>query len=322
MRHILITGAAGFIGSHVAERLIARGDRVVGLDDFNDYYDPAIKRENARILGATGAYQQIEGDIRDSRAVRDAFEAAPVDAVIHLAARAGVRPSVEQPALYTDVNLTGTALLLEGARARGVERFVFASSSSVYGGNTITPFREDHPVENPISPYAATKRAGELLCSTYHHLYSATGALAHLPCLRFFTVYGPRQRPEMAISKFTALLLAGQPIPMFGDGTTLRDYTFIRDIVDGVVGALDKAQGYGIYNLGGEDPVRLDALIAAIGAAVGVEPTIERLPMQPGDVTVTSADCAKARADLGYAPTISIEEGVRRYVAWHREHRA
>jgi UDP-glucuronate 4-epimerase len=229
---------------------------------------------------------------------------------------------VEQPELYSDVNLTGTIRVLEAARRNRISRFVFASSSSVYGGSKAVPFREDDPVAQPESPYAATKRAGELICRAFHHLNAPEGVLVDVPCLRFFTVYGPRQRPEMAISKFTALLLADQPIPMFGDGSTLRDYTYVDDIVSGIIGALDHETGFDVFNIGGANPLRLDEMIAMVGEAVGRRPVIEAHPMQPGDVLVTSADCGRAQRAFGYRPKVSLAEGIARYVAWHRENRS
>jgi UDP-glucuronate 4-epimerase len=321
MPHYLVTGGAGFIGSHLSEQLLQRGDSLVCLDDFNDFYAPEIKYQNLKILSAYKKFSSVEGDIRDRAMIERIFQEQRFDGVIHLAARAGVRPSLEDPALYGDVNILATTYLLEAARAHGVARFIFASSSSVYGGNTDLPFAESHPVPNPESPYAATKRAAELLCKTYHHLYAKGDRFSSMVCLRFFTVYGPRQRPEMAISKFTTLLLAGEKIPMFGDGSTARDYTYVDDIVDGIIRALDRATGFRIYNLGGEDPVRLDHLIRIIGEAAGVTPEIEPLPLQPGDVTITSANCSLARAEIGYAPRVHLPEGIKGYLEWHRANR-
>ncbi len=312
-RHVLITGGAGFIGSHTARRLVARGDRVTVLDDFNDFYDPALKRANARALLATGGVDLVEGDIRDAALVDRLFATGRFDAVIHLAARAGVRPSLQEPILYEDVNCIGTLRLLEAARRHGPENFVFASSSSVYGINEKIPFAESDPVELPISPYATTKRAGELLCFNYSHLYGLKTS-----CLRFFTVYGPSQRPEMAIAKFTDLLARGESLPLFGTGQTRRDYTFIDDIVDGVVAALDLAPRFEIFNLGGSQTTRLSDLVHWIAEELGVEPKVEMLPEQPGDVPITFADVTKAGELLGYAPKVPIREGLARYVAWYR----
>lgn len=308
--HVLITGGAGFIGSHVAEALLERGDSVVVLDNFNDYYDPRIKRANASAL--SGA-KIVEGDIRDEVLVARLFQEEAFDAVIHLAAMAGVRKSLENPLLYSDVNIRGTQVLLEELRKRPSMPMVFASSSSVYGGNTRTPFRESDDIHRPISPYAATKRAGELLCFTHNHLYGNP-----ITCLRFFTVYGPRQRPEMAIHKFVRMVLEGQPIPFFGDGTTRRDYTYISDIVDGVVRSLDRANGYAIYNLGESQTISLTEMVEGIGKATGVEPILNREPMQPGDVLITYADVALAKAELGYQPSTTLAEGLERFVSWYR----
>jgi UDP-glucuronate 4-epimerase len=311
--HVLLTGGAGFIGSHLTRRLLARGDRVTVLDDFNDFYEPAKKRANvAEFLDQPG-YRLVEGDIRDAELVDELF-AEGFGAVIHLAARAGVRPSLSQPVLYEDVNCIGTLRLLEAARRHGPEVFVFGSSSSVYGINEKVPFSEDDEINQPISPYATTKRTGELLCYNYHHLYDLK-----VSCLRFFTVYGPAQRPEMAIHKFTDLIARGEPIPMFGDGRSRRDYTYIDDIIDGVVAALDTAPGFEILNLGGAETTSLSDLVHWIAEELGVAPHIEHLPSQPGDVPITYADVSKAGRLLGYSPKVPIREGLRRFVAWYRE---
>lgn len=307
---VLVTGGAGFIGSHVCEHLLARGDQVTVLDNYNDFYDPAIKRENAAAL--RGA-RLVEGDIRDQERVTRLFREGDFEGVVHLAAMAGVRPSLVDPLLYSDVNIRGTQILLRELERRPEIKLAFASSSSVYGANERVPFREDDDIHRPISPYAATKRAGELLCYTHHHLYGTP-----ISALRFFTVYGPRQRPEMAIHAFVRLCLAGKPIPFFGDGTTRRDYTYVADIVDGTVRALDRAAGFEVYNLGESRTISLSELIAAVGAACGVEPILERKPMQPGDVLVTYADVGKARAKLGYDPHTTLAEGLERFLAWYR----
>ena len=311
MANVLVTGGAGFIGSHVCEHLLARGDSVTVLDNFNDFYDPAIKRRNAEHL--TDA-RVVEGDIRDVELVRDLFRAGGFDCVLHLAAMAGVRPSLLDPLHYQDVNLRGTMVLLEEIRRHPGTKLVFASSSSVYGASEDVPFREDRDIHHPVSPYAATKRAGELLCYTHHHLYGVPTT-----CLRFFTVYGPRQRPEMAIHKFVRATLSGQPIPFFGDGSSRRDYTYVDDIVDGVVRAIDRCEGYEIYNLGESRTTSLAELVRMVGEACGREPIVDRQPAQPGDVPVTYADVSKARERLGYDPRTPVEEGLRRFVAWFRE---
>ena len=311
MARILITGAAGFIGSHLAGRLLGRGDEVVGLDNLNDYYDPAIKRRNVAGLGA--AFRLVEGDIRDRPLVERAFREGRFDAVVHLAAMAGVRPSLANPVLYHDVNCTGTAVMLAAAHGAGVGRFVFGSSSSVYGGNPKVPFHEDDDVGRPVSPYAATKRANELTCHTFAHLYGMD-----IACLRFFTVYGPRQRPEMAIHKFVRLIERGEPLPLFGDGRSERDYTYVDDILDGVVKALDRSRGYRIYNLGESRTISLRRLVEAIGRATGREPRVDWQPEQPGDVPRTFADISRAREELGYDPRVGLDEGLARFVAWYR----
>ena len=313
MAHVLVTGGAGFIGSHVTERLLARGDRVTVLDNFNDFYDPAIKRSNAEAFSGHENARLVEGDIRDQALVDRLFDEGKFDAVLHLAAMAGVRPSLLDPLHYQDVNIRGTMILLEAARRTPELRFVFASSSSVYGANERVPFREDDDIHQPVSPYAATKRAGELVCFTHHHLYGNP-----MSCLRFFTVYGPRQRPEMAIHKFVRMALSHQPIPFFGDGTTRRDYTYVDDIVDGVVRAIDRCEGYQIYNLGESETTSLAELVEIIGEVCGVEPVLDRQPMQPGDVVVTYADVSKARELLGYEPRTPVREGVQRFLDWYR----
>ncbi len=313
-RHALVTGGAGFIGSHLTRRLLARGDRVTVLDDFNDFYEPSRKRANVAAFLQHPAYRLVEGDIRDATLVDQLFRGGGFDAVVHLAARAGVRPSLAQPILYEDVNCIGTLRLLEAARYYGPRVFLFGSSSSVYGINTKLPFAEDDPVEQPISPYATTKRAGELLCFNYHHLYGL-----HTACLRFFTVYGPAQRPEMAIHKFTDLLARGESVPLYGDGTSRRDYTYVDDIVDGIEATLDLAPGFEIVNLGGADTTALIDLVHWLAEELGVEPRIDFQPDQPGDVPITYADVTKAGRLLAYAPKVPIREGLRRFVAWYRE---
>lgn len=311
MSHILVTGAAGFIGSSLCETLLGAGHRVTGVDSFDTFYSPAVKRKNISECCPDGNFRIIEADIRNQTAMNEAM--AGVDAVVHLAARAGVRPSIEQPLLYNDVNVNGTCVLLETARKHGVGRFIFASSSSVYGNNRKVPFSESDNVDFPISPYAATKKAGELLCHTYHHLFGMD-----ITCLRFFTVYGPRQRPDLAIHKFARLIEAGEPIPMFGDGSMRRDYTYIDDIVAGTVAALERCGGYHIYNLGNAHPISLSELVAALEAALGRKARIKQLPAQPGDVERTYADVTRAGQDLGYAPAMNFSQGLGRFIEWLR----
>ena len=310
---ILVTGGAGFIGSHVCEALLARGEAVVCLDNFDDFYAPAIKRRNLAVAVGHPGFTFVEGDLRDAGLLEGLFHRHQVRAVIHLAARAGVRPSIRQPALYADVNVTGTAQILEAARQAGVPKFLFGSSSSVYGVRTGLPFRETDEADAPASPYAATKRAGELLCRAAHALSGMA-----ITCLRFFTVYGPRQRPEMAIHTFTRLIEGGEPIPLFGDGSTARDYTYIDDIVAGVLGALDTCLGFAIYNLGSADPIRLADLVRLLESALGRKARSAPAPPEPGDVPFTCADVSAAKAAFGYEPKVKIAEGLQRFVAWYR----
>lgn len=312
MKSILVTGAAGFIGSHLCESLLASGNRVIGLDSFDTFYDPAVKRRNLTRCLSSSSFSLREGDIRDPAIVEQTL-AGGVDVVVHLAARAGVRPSIENPVLYEDVNVHGTCVLLEAMRRKSLKRLVFASSSSVYGNNRKVPFSESDNVDNPISPYAATKKAGELLCHTYHHLFGMD-----ITCLRFFTVYGARQRPDLAIHKFAKLIDAGKPIPVFGDGSMKRDHTYIDDILSGVTAAIDRVGGFRIYNLGESRPVSLSDLIAALERALGKKAIIERLPPQPGDVDQTFADVSLARKELGYDPHTDIDTGLARFVTWLR----
>ena len=313
MPSVLVTGGAGFIGSHLVEALLAAGREVLVLDNFDDFYHPEVKRRNLEPFAGRPGFALIEGDIRDPRFVDSVFAGHPVGVVVHLAARAGVRPSIEQPVLYADVNVTGTTVLLEACRKHGIGKFIFGSSSSVYGNCPRVPFSEKDEVERPVSPYAATKRAGELLCATYHHLYQL-----NVFALRFFTVYGPRQRPEMAIHRFTRLIDRGLPVPRFGDGSTRRDYTYISDIVNGVMRAIDRVQGFEILNLGGSQTTRLDQLIGLLERHLGQKALIEEEPPQPGDVVTTHADVEKARRLLGYEPKVGIEEGIRRFIEWYR----
>ena len=317
-RNILVTGGAGFIGSHLVERLLAEDAwRVTVIDDFNDFYDPSLKRANVAPHLARADFQLVEADIRERAALERVFAATKFDCIVHLAARAGVRPSLSQPFLYAETNITGTLNLLECARETGVSQFVFGSSSSVYGINAKVPFSEDDPIRQTISPYAATKAAGEMLCHTYAHLHRM-----RCVALRFFTVYGARQRPDLAIHKFARLISEGKPIPVFGDGTTRRDYTYIEDIIAGVRAAIDyTASDYEAINLGESRTVELRELISLLERELGREALIERQPMQPGDVPQTFADISKARRLLGYNPQTQIEEGIRRFVGWFKGER-
>lgn len=317
---ILVTGAAGFIGSHLCERLLADGHGVWGIDNFDPYYDPAIKRRNLTASLGHACMHVIDGDIRDEILLEGLFNSVPFDTVVHLAARAGVRASLAQPELCLDVNVTGTLRMLETMRRHHVTRLVFASSSSVYGERTSEggAFRESDPADHPVSPYAASKRSGELLCHAWHHLW---GLSVH--CLRFFTVYGPRQRPDLAINKFVRLMKDGSAIPMFGDGTTGRDYTYVGDIVEGVTRSMScleqRAAGdpaFEILNVGRGDLVRLDELIDALAEALGVRAKIARQPEQPGDVPLTLADTNACERVLGWKPNVGIDEGIRQYVEW------
>ena len=316
MTRVLLTGAAGFIGSHVAECLVARGDEVIGLDNFDAFYPRAVKEANVAGLRRAARFRLVEGDIRDPKVVGALV--TPETVVVHLAARAGVRPSLEEPALYASVNIEGTAVLLEAVRRAGARRFVFGGSSSVYGDTAPVPFSEDWPALTPISPYAATKRAGELLCATFARLYGL-----RIMALRFFTVYGPRQRPDLAIHKFTRLIAEGRPVPFYGDGSSERDYTYIDDIVGGVRAAVDwtaaPESALEIVNLGESRTTSLDALVALIARAVGKEARLERLPAQPGDVRRTCADVRKAGRVLGYRPSTTVEDGIPRFVHWFEE---
>lgn len=311
-RPVLVTGGAGFIGSHLVDRLLASGHTVVCLDNLDDFYSPDLKRLNQRAHREHNAYHFEEGDIRDRDLISTLFKRYDLGCVIHLAAKAGVRPSLHNPGLYTAVNVTGTQVLLEAIRKVGVEKFIFASSSSVYGNNSKTPFSEKDRVDQPVSPYGATKRMGELLCYTYHHLYRIPTT-----CLRFFTVYGPRQRPEMAIHKFVRLLHRGAALPFFGDGTTARDYTYIDDIVDGIIKALKKEDDFMIYNLGNSAAVPLHDLVQIIAEVTGLEVHLDRQELPPGDVVRTCADLQRARHRLNYRPTTPIRTGIRKFVDWY-----
>lgn len=307
---ILVTGGAGFIGSHLVEKLLAASHDVVVLDDFNDFYDPQIKHKN--IAGFARDVTVYHVDLRDSESVRNLFHREKVDVITHLAARAGVRPSIQYPRLYYDTNVTGTLHLLEAARVTGIERFIFASSSSVYGASKTIPFSEDEHLRQTISPYAATKVAGEFLCSTYSHLYKL-----RVVALRYFTVYGPRQRPDLAIHQFTRRIYAGQPIDQFGDGTTRRDYTYIEDVIQGTMAALEyEGPLFDIFNLGESETIELKDLIVAVESALGKRAKINQLPEQPGDMPLTCADISKARKLLGYKPTTRLSEGLPNFIDW------
>jgi len=313
MKNILVTGGAGFIGSHLVDRLLSEGNwQVTLVDDFNDFYEPAIKHVNIAAHLSNPNFKLVEADIRDYDGLSRAFDQTEFDCIVHLAARAGVRPSLTEPRLYVETNINGTVNLLELARAHGIKQFVFGSSSSVYGENEKVPFSEDDPIFRPISPYAATKAAGELICHTYSHLHDM-----RIVCLRFFTVYGARQRPDLAIHKFAKLISSGKPIPVFGDGATRRDYTYIDDIISGVRAAIDYDQSnYEVMNLGESRTVELRELISLLENALGKRAKIDRQPTQPGDVSQTFADITKARRLLGYNPQTQIEEGIKKFVAW------
>jgi len=317
----LVTGAAGFIGSHLCERLLADDWAVVGVDNFDDFYDPKIKRRNIEGCLKNKNFQLVEADIRDSAAMEEVIGDG-IEIIVHLAARAGVRPSIAQPMLYADVNVNGTLILLEAAKKHKTGKFIFGSSSSVYGNNKKVPFSEDDNVDFPISPYAATKKAGELICHTYHHLYGIS-----ITCLRLFTVYGPRQRPDLAIHKFARLIEQDKPIPVYGDGTMMRDFTYIDDIIDGTVAAMppfllsqeSTGAGFKIYNLGESRPISVNDLIVEIEKALGKKAAKEYLPLQPGDVERTYADVTKAIRDLGYNPKTTIQTGLAKFTSWLRK---
>ncbi|MGQ9695195.1 MAG: NAD-dependent epimerase/dehydratase family protein [Thermodesulfobacteriota bacterium] len=312
--NILITGGAGFIGSHLVDNLLEEGYRVICLDNFDDFYSPKQKRRNLSRAIKSANFRLVIGDLREKQKLEEIFAGEKIEQVVHLAARAGVRPSLRDPLLYAEVNVRGTLNLLETCREFGVKKFIFASSSSVYGNNPKTPFAEDDRVDNPISPYAATKKAGELICYTYHHLYDFD-----IACLRYFTVYGPRQRPEMAIHYFSRLIYEGKKIPIFGDGNSRRDYTYIGDALQATMAALKREHGYEIYNIGESRTVSLIELVRYLEERLGKKSTLEFLPPQPGDVAVTFADIRKAQQMLHYSPQTQIEEGLDRFVNWFLE---
>jgi UDP-glucuronate 4-epimerase len=315
MNTLLVTGGAGFIGSHLCEHLLNEGAKVICLDNFDNFYDPNIKIKNVEGIAKkfSEQFELVTGDIRNPDHLKGIFQKNQVDSVIHLAARAGVRPSIAEPLLYQDVNLRGTIVLLEACKATRMKNFVFASSSSVYGENQRVPFTEEDLDIQPISPYGATKRSGELLCYSYHHLYGM-----NIACLRIFTAYGPRQRPEMAIHKFTHLIDQGEKIPIYGDGSSRRDYTYIDDLIEGVLGVIRHHKGFEVYNLGESQTTSLIELIKLIEGALGKKANIEMLETQPGDVSITYADISKAKRMLGYQPKVKMKEGIRRFVEWYK----
>lgn len=317
-KNVLVTGGAGFIGSHLVDRLLAEGGwHVTVIDDFNDFYSPDIKRGNVAEHLENENYRLVEADIRDFQKISNVFSKTSIDCVVHLAARAGVRPSLVEPRLYTETNILGTQNLLELSREFGIGQFVFGSSSSVYGVNAMVPFAEDDPIRQPISPYAATKAAGELLCHTYTHLYGFRTV-----CLRFFTVYGARQRPDLAIHKFSQLITDGKSIPVFGDGSSRRDYTFVDDIIQGVRAAMDySGLMHDVFNLGESQTTELRELISMLEQALDLRAKIDWQPIQPGDVPITYADISKSKELLGYNPTTKIEEGIPKFVEWFLNNR-
>jgi UDP-glucuronate 4-epimerase len=313
--NFLVTGGAGFIGSHVCERLLHDGHAVWAFDDLNASYDPQLKRRNLRDIQALAKpFEFVHGDFADRAACDEIFSAVKFDQVIHLAARAGVRPSLAEPALYQRVNVEGTVNVLEAARNNGVKKITIASSSSVYGVNAKIPFSESDPIFSAISPYAASKLACEALGHVWHHIHGMDVAM-----LRFFTVYGPRQRPDLAIYKFATLITAGKPIPVFGDGSTARDYTYVTDTLEGIIACTKREFGFEIFNLGESETVKLSRLIELLEAALGKKAVIDRQPMQPGDVPITFADISKARALLGYEPKVKIEQGIKLFADWFQK---
>ena len=320
MKTYFITGGAGFIGSSLAENLINEGNKVIVIDNFCDFYNPRIKENNVKELVKNPSFKLYREDIRNKEAIAKIFDENEIDVVVHLAAMAGVRPSIENPVLYQEVNCMGTQNILEAMNAKGIKNLVMASSSSVYGNCKEVPFNENMIVDFAISPYAATKKANEVMTHVYHKLFNMNVIM-----LRFFTVYGPKQRPDLAINKFTRLMLDGKEIPMFGDGTTSRDYTYIDDIVDGIKRScnyvLENKDVYEILNLGNSSPISLKEMIGVIGKAVGVEPKIKQLPMQPGDVDRTFADVSKAKNLIGYSPKTSFEQGIKNFVEWYKENK-
>ena len=320
MTTYFITGGAGFIGSTLSQKLIEQGNKVIAIDNFCDFYNPKIKENNVKELLQNENFKLYRADIRDRKALKEIFDENQIDIVMHLAAMAGVRPSIENPILYQEVNCMGTQNILEEMKEHNVKNGVFASSSSVYGNCKEVPFREDMIVDYAISPYAATKKANEVMAHVYHKLFDM-----NIMMLRFFTVYGPKQRPDLAINKFTRLMIEGKEIPMFGDGTTSRDYTYIDDIVDGIIKScnycMNNQDVYEILNIGNSSPTTLKEMINTIGQALGIEPKIKQLPMQPGDVDRTYADVSKAKTLIGYEPKTTFKEGIENFVKWYKENK-
>lgn len=314
--NILVTGAAGFIGSHVCEHFIKAGNSVIGIDNFDDFYPSKIKQANIAGIINNEKFRFCEADIRDNKALNNIFSTNNIDGVIHLAAKAGVRPSISSISEYYDVNVNGTINLLEVMRMHDVNKMIFSSSSSVYGNNKKVPFSEDDYVDNPISPYASTKKSGELLCHVYYHLYGM-----HITCLRFFTVFGPRQRPDLAIHKFTKLMDEGKSIPFYGDGSSARDYTYVLDIVNGIECAFNKLDGYNIFNLGESRVTNLNELVHMLEKASGNKAILDKQPPQPGDVQITYADISKAREVIGYNPTFDMKSGIKEFIRWYSENK-
>jgi len=311
---ILVTGGAGFIGSHLSEKLLKNNHNVIAIDNFDPFYDRKIKEQNISQALLSKNYQLFEKDILDVKSLSTVFEQNKIDLVIHLAAKAGVRPSIEDPGGYYNTNVIGTLNILEAMKKNGCKKMIFASSSSVYGNNKKVPFSENDSVDNPISPYAATKKAGELLCHTYHHLYNFD-----IFALRFFTVYGPRQRPDLAIHKFTKMITDEKPITLYGNGTTMRDYTYIDDIVDGIIKAIINLKGYDVFNLGESTTISLSQMVSTIEQVFDKKAIIERLPMQLGDVERTFANISKAQLQLDYKPKTNFNDGIKKFVKWIKE---
>jgi len=309
--NIIVTGAAGFIGSHLCEKLLSQNHLVLGIDNFDPFYDKRIKEKNLENAFKGNSFKLFEVDILEKSKLSQIFRENQIDLVIHIAAKAGVRPSIKDPIGYYNTNVIGTLNILEVMKKNGVKKMIFASSSSVYGNNNKTPFSETDTVDNPISPYAASKKAGELLCHTYHHLYDFD-----IYALRFFTVYGPRQRPDLAIHKFSRLIRERKPIPFYGDGSSGRDYTFIDDIIDGIIAALERLKGFEVFNIGESKIILLSQMISVLESALGKKAILERLPLQPGDVQLTYADISKARKMLNYQPKINFEDGIDEFVRW------